>query len=71
MDLLHWKCKVKIIKMTNIEVGILRILIKDFHIDLLQSQEKNYRLYMEENKRNKDKILENLEKEINEKWPYI
>jgi hypothetical protein len=57
--------------MTNIEVGILRILIKDFHIDLLQSQEKNYRLYMEENKRNKDKILENLEKEINEKWPYI
>jgi hypothetical protein len=71
MDLLHWKCKFKIIKKTNIEVSILRILIKNFHIDLLQSQEKNYRLYMEENKRNKDKILENLEKEINEKWPYI
>ena len=57
--------------MTNIEVSILRILIKDFHIDLLQSQEKNYSVYMEENKRNKDKILKNLEKEINEKWPDI
>jgi hypothetical protein len=46
-------------------------LIKDFHIDLLQSQEKNYSSCMEENKRNKDYILNYLEKEIKEQWPSI
>jgi hypothetical protein len=47
------------------------MLIKDFHIDLLQSQEKNYSSCMEENKRNKDYILNYLEKEIKEQWPTI